>query len=141
MCKDRLAKILIVEDEIIVALDIKYILENLGYRVLDIATSGERAIKKAEETTPDLVLMDIGLSEGMDGVDSARKIRVSFDIPVVYLSAYSDKETLERADAAASYGYLHKPFAERDLHTAIQAALHKHMEERKIREKEAFNAH
>jgi len=130
------AQILVVEDEGIVAKDIENTLKKLGYAVPAIASSGEEAIKKATETLPDLVLMDIVLEGYMDGVEAAEQIRDRFDIPVVYLTAYADNKTLQRAKITEPYGYILKPFSERELYTAIEIALYKHQMERKLRESE-----
>jgi len=118
-------KILIVEDEGIVSLHIKKTLEDLGYVVSDIAGSGEDAIIKAMENRPDLVLMDIVLQGIVDGIDAAEKIRALFNIPVIYLTAHADESTLQRAKLTAPFGYIVKPFKERDLHIAIEFALYK----------------
>ncbi|AEH60473.1 response regulator receiver protein [Methanosalsum zhilinae DSM 4017] len=126
-------KILIVEDENIIALNIKKKLRNIGYIVPGIASTGKEAIEKAEITFPDLVLMDIRLKGEMDGVEAASQIRDKFDIPVIYLTAYSDEEILERAKKTEPYGYILKPFKESELRTSIEVALHKHkMEKGKI---------
>ena len=90
-------KILVVEDEIIVGMEIKDRLERLGYSVIDTVSSGEEAVKRAEETSPDLVLMDIRLKGDMDGIEAAKRIRHRFNIPVIYLTAYADDETIKRA--------------------------------------------
>lgn len=127
------ARILVVEDEGIVAKDIQNTLKGLGYGVSALASSGEEAIDKAAETHPDLVLMDIALKGEMDGVEAAEQIRARFDIPVVYLTAYSDKKTLQRAKIAEPYGYILKPFPERELHSNIEMALYKHKAEQQIR--------
>ena len=100
------AQILIVEDEGIIAKDIQNTLEGLGYAVLAVASSGKEAIKKAAEALPDLVLMDIVLEGYMDGVEAAERIRDRLDIPVVYLTAYSDNKTLQRAKITVPYGYI-----------------------------------
>jgi PAS domain S-box-containing protein len=134
------AQILIVEDESIVAKDIQNTLKILGYAVSAVASSGEEAVKKAAKTHPDLVLMDIVLEGDMNGVDAAAQIRVRFDIPVVYLSAYADDETLQRAKITEPYGYILKPFQERELHTAIEMGLFKHKMERKLKESEQWLA-
>ncbi len=118
-------KILIVEDEGIVSLHIKKTLEDLGYVVSGIAGSGEEAIIKAMENRPDLVLMDIVLQGIVDGIDAAEKIRDLFNIPVIYLTAYADDSTLERAKMTTPFGYIVKPFKERDLYIAIEFALYK----------------
>jgi len=130
------ARILVVEDEIIVSKDIENRLKNLGYAVSAVASSGEEAINKAEETHPDLVLMDIILKGDMDGMESAKQIRDRFNIPVVYLTAYADDKTLQRAKITEPYGYILKPFEERELHTAIEMALCKHEIESRLKESE-----
>ena len=119
-------KILIVEDEGIVILHIKKTLEKLGYCVAGIASSGEDAIKKAMELRPDLVLMDIMLKGALDGIDAADKIRSLFDIPVIYLTAHADENTLQRAKVTGPFGYIVKPFRERDLNIAIEFALYRY---------------
>ncbi|MDA0524192.1 response regulator [Methanococcoides alaskense] len=125
-------KILIVEDEKIVALGIKKMLKNLGYLVPSIASSGEEAISKAEITFPDLILMDIMLKGDMDGLEAADKIRKSFDVPVVFLTAYSDDKILERAKRTKPYGYIIKPFEENSLHMTIELALRNYREEKEL---------
>jgi two-component system sensor histidine kinase/response regulator len=120
------ARILIVEDEIIVGLDIQHELTGLGYRVTDIVTSGPEAIQKAAQTRPDLILMDIRLAGEMDGIEAAEEIRQGLSLPVVYLTAYADAETLQRAKLTEPFGYIIKPYQERDLHTTIEMALYKH---------------
>ncbi len=127
-------KILVVEDEVVVADDIQKSLNNLGYTVPAIASSGEAAIKKAGEHALDLVLMDIVLQGRMDGIEAAKQIRSRYDIPVVYLTAFSDKKTLERAKLTDPFGYIVKPFKERDLKIALEIALLKHSMERKLKE-------
>jgi PAS domain S-box-containing protein len=115
---------MVVEDESITAKDIESSLTRLGYRVPYIAHSGEEAIEKAATTRPDLVLMDIRLRGRLDGVQTAEQLRTRFGIPVTYLTAYADDATLTRAQATAPFGYLLKPFNERELHATIQMALH-----------------
>jgi len=134
------ANILVVEDESIVAMDIQERLRGLGYAVSAVASSGEEAIQKAAETHPDLVLMDIMLKGDMDGVEAAEQIRARFDIPVIYLTAYADENTLQRAMITEPFGYIIKPFEERELHTTIEMALYKHKMERKLRESEQWFA-
>ena len=128
--------ILVVEDESIVALDLENGLRSLGYSVPALASSGEEAIQKAAETRPDLVLMDIRLRGDMDGVEAAGEIRARFDIPVVYLTAFADDDIVRRARSTEPYGYLIKPFEERQLHTTVEMALHKHRMEKALRESE-----
>ncbi len=128
--------ILIVEDERLVAEDIKGSLEDLGYNVTGITDSGEEAIKKAEEHEPDLVLMDIVLKGDKDGVEAADKIKSEFDIPVIYLTAYADDKKLKRARVTEPYGYIIKPFRERELHSNIEMAFYKHEMEEKLKQSE-----
>jgi two-component sensor histidine kinase len=119
-------KILIVEDEELVAQDIKGTLEDLGYEVSAITPSGEEALEKIKKIQPDSVLMDIMLEGEMDGIETAQKILDLFDIPVVYITAYSNPEILQRAKKTEPYGYILKPFHERDLQINIEMALYKH---------------
>lgn len=121
--------ILVVEDEGIIARSIQTILTENGFRVPAIVSSGEEAIKKAEELRPDLVLMDIVLSGALDGIGAAEQIHARFDIPIVYLTAYADHETIERAKLTRPYGYVVKPFTENELHAAIELALYRHLME------------
>ena len=130
------AQILVVEDEGIVAMDVRNRLNGLGYAVSVVVSSGEEAFKKAGEVHPDLVLMDIRLKGDMDGIEAAEQIRARFDVPVVYLTAYADDNTLQRAKVTEPFGYLLKPFEERELHTAIEIALYKHKIEKKLKESE-----
>lgn len=131
-------KILIVEDEIIVAEDIKDNLEELGYSITAIADSGEQAIESAAISQPDLVLMDVRLKGKMDGVQAAETIWSNFKIPIVYLTANSDITTIQRAKDTEPFGYVTKPFRERELHAAIEIALHRHQLERKLKEREQW---
>jgi CheY-like chemotaxis protein len=110
-------RILIVEDERVVARDIETRLARLGYAVAGVTRSGAEAVRLAVELRPDLVLMDIRLKGPMDGVDAAREIRVRCAVPVVYLTAYADEETLSRARVTGPFGYVLKPFEERELRT------------------------
>jgi PAS domain S-box-containing protein len=132
------ARILVVEDEKIVAKDVENRLKNMGYQVPAVASTGEDAIIRAEEFRPDLVLMDIMLKGAMDGVTAAETIRGRFNIPVIYVTAYSDQNTLDRAKISEPYGYLLKPFEERELHSTIEMALYKHKMEKRIKESEQW---
>jgi CheY-like chemotaxis protein len=123
-------RILVVEDEHIVAMGIKRMLKELGYTVTGIASSGEDAISKAESTFPDVVLMDIMLKGEMDGVEASEKIRSRFNIPVVYLTAYSDDNILDRAKRTEPFGYIIKPFDEKDLYSSIEVALQRYRKEK-----------
>ncbi len=134
------SRILIVEDEGIIAKDIQNTLNRSGYSVIGIASSGEEAIKKAMEIHPDIVLMDIVLEGAMDGVEAAEYIRDYFDIPVVYLTAYSDDTTLQRAKITEPFGYILKPFQEKELYTTIEMAIYKHTIQKKLKESEQWLA-
>lgn len=127
-------QIMIVEDERIIAEYIQSSLKTLGYIVGDIASSGEEAIEKAGNIRPDLVLMDIKIRGEMDGIEVAGELRSKFDIPVVYLTAYSDVELLNRAKKTEPLGYVIKPFGESELQTAIEIALYKNEMEKKLKE-------
>jgi PAS domain S-box-containing protein len=133
-------RILIVEDEGIVAADLETTIKQLGYRVVGAATTGEEAIDTAERTDPDLVLMDIRLKGDMDGIEAAEQIIARLDIPVTYLTAYADSDTLGRAKLTLPYGYVLKPFEEKDLQTAIELALYKHRMERMMASLEGWHA-
>jgi len=128
--------ILIVEDENIVALDIRNRLHHLGYNVCGIIGRGEEVFKKTEELSPDLVLMDIKLKGNVDGIEAAGMIRDSFNIPVIYLTAYTDENTLSRAKVTEPFGYVMKPFQDRELRAVIEVALYKHKTEIQLRQSE-----
>ncbi|MCR4438177.1 MAG: response regulator [bacterium] len=131
---DRATRIMIVEDLNITALDLKNRLRKMGYEVAALAGSGEEAIQKAEQVRPDLILMDIRLKGEMDGVEAAERIRQKLDIPVIYLTAHADDSTLQRAMETRPYGYVLKPFGEKELRITIEMALHRHREESKLRD-------
>jgi PAS domain S-box-containing protein len=131
-------KILVVEDEAIIATSLQKQLENYGYIVPSVEATGEEAIKKVSEDGIDLVLMDIVLLGEMDGIEAADQIRSRFDVPVIYLTAYADETILERAKITEPFGYIIKPFEDRELHSAIQMALYKHNMEKRLREKEKW---
>jgi len=117
--------VLIVEDEILVAENIKSILKKNGYDVVSVAVSGEEAIASAERLKPDIVLMDIILKGDMDGIEAADTIREKHGLPVVFLTAHSDSKSLERAKVTEPFGYITKPFEERQLTITIEMALYK----------------
>jgi PAS domain S-box-containing protein len=129
------AKILIVEDERIVAFDIKRQLQNTGYDVIGIASTGEKAVHQAVAGRPDLLLMDIKLKGQTDGIAAAAQIQKQIDLPVIFLTAFSDEATLQRAENTSPYGYLLKPLNERELHATIQTALHRHRAEVEVRQR------
>jgi len=128
-------KILIVEDERITAEDIHDTLVQLGYEVVGMASSSAEAIRQAEQFSPDLALMDIRIKGDTDGIETAKILRQRFDIPVVYLTAHADIETLQRAKDAEPLGYIVKPFQEPELRASIEVALHKQLMDRQSREK------
>lgn len=127
-------KILVVDDERIVALDIKGTLETLGYHVCEIANTAEHTFAAIEKHSPHLILMDINLSGDMDGIAIAHAVNAKQAIPVVFLTAYSDSDTFNRAKAANPYGFILKPFDARKLHSAVEIALIKHSEETRLTE-------
>lgn len=127
-------KILIVEDELIAAESLSLDLNKLGYEVMGIVTSGEKAIEKTIATNPDVILMDIHLKGKMDGIHTAEKIMETFHIPIIYLTAYADVETIERAKATNPYGYLVKPYKLVDIRTTISMAIAKAEEDKKIKQ-------
>ena len=132
------ANVLIVEDDWIVAEDTKITLKKLGFSVSGVVTSGEESLKKVEAEPPDLVLMDIKLEGEMDGIEAAERIRDRFNIPVVYVTGYADGDVLERAKVTEPFGYIVKPFEDREINSAIEIALYKHEMETKLKESEAW---
>ena len=130
------ASILIVEDERIVAEDIQRSLEHLGYLVSGIVSSGVDAIKHAERTQLDLVLMDVVLKGTMNGIETAEKLRSLYHVPVVYLTAYADEDTINKAKLTEPFGYIVKPYEDNELEGVIETALYKHYMELKLKESE-----
>ena len=122
-------RVLVVEDERIVALNLKQRLVRLGYEVLAMAPSGAKALAEIERTRPDVILMDINIEGDIDGIETASRIPTEYHTPVIYLTAYSEQATLDRAKATKPYGYLLKPFSERELHATIQMALERRRED------------
>ncbi len=131
-------RILVVEDESIVAMDIQHRLRKLGYAVVRVVPSGEEAMDAARELTPDLVLMDIMLEGAMDGIETAAAIRDAQDVPVIYLTAYADEKTLARAKITEPFGYIIKPFEDREIHSSIEMARYKHEAEHRKREQDQW---
>ncbi len=132
----RKTRVLVVEDETIIALDVQGILAGLGYEVAGIAATGEAAVQKALSLKPDIILMDIVLAGKMDGIDAAREIRKTHDIPIIYLTANADRSTVDRAHDTQPYAYLNKPIHERDLYSNIESARTLHRMELRLRESE-----
>ncbi len=132
------ARILIVEDEGIVAKDLSRTLEHLGYGVAGIAATGEDAIEIAEQTNPDLVLMDIVLRGDMDGIEAARRIREGVDTTIVFLTAYADDDKLSAAQLVEPFGYIIKPVQDQELRSNIEMALYKHKMERRLMQREQY---
>jgi PAS domain S-box-containing protein len=125
----KMVQILVVEDETIIALNLKESLESLGYIVVGIATSGKKAVEKATKFRPDLVLMDIRLKGSMDGISAAQQIWENFSIPAIFVTGHSDRSTLERAKLTAPFGYILKPVKEQELYVAIETALQRYERE------------
>jgi hypothetical protein len=130
-------RVFIVEDQRIIAADLENTLKKLGYDIAGSAATGEEAVVKVAAVRPDLTLMDIRLGDAMDGIEAATEIRRKLDLPIVYLTAYADEETIVRAKATGPFGYIVKPFNERDLRAAIEIALYKHDTDRVIAEERA----
>jgi PAS domain S-box-containing protein len=131
-------RVMVVEDESIVAMDIKMSLQNMGYDVPAIVSSGNNAIEQARKIRPDLVLMDIVLRGTLNGIDAAGRIRSHLNIPVIYLTAYADEKILEQAKITEPAGYIIKPFHDKELHSIIKMALYKHSMEKKLRESQVW---
>ena len=128
------ARILVAEDDVIVGQDIEESLRGLGYEVAGLVRTGEEAVQAARELAPDLVLMDIRMPGLIDGVEAADRILEHMEVPVVYLTAYSDDSTVTRAKETGPFGYLVKPFDDRELKTSIELAIYRHHTDRLVRE-------
>lgn len=127
-------KILIVEDELLIAENLAMKLKKFEYQVVGIVSSGKAAMEKTKSKNPDLILMDIAIKGQIDGIQTAQEIRKTYDIPIIFLTAYADDKTLERASTTGCYGYILKPFKDRELYAAIKIALNKHQEQNKIQQ-------
>lgn len=127
--------VLIVEDENIIAKDLERIIKKFGYEVLDIVASGEEVITRAIELAPKLIIMDIKLNGKMSGIEAADEITKMIDVPIIYLTAYADSESVQRAKLTEPFAYIVKPFDEKMLHTSIEIAIHKHKISKKLRER------
>jgi len=118
-------KILVVEDEAIIAMDIQGILQKIGFTQSEVVYTGEESIQKVASGRPHLVIMDIRLKGKMDGIQAAHEIFFRYNVPIIYITAFGDESTLERANGTARYGFITKPFEESDLRSTIQNALYK----------------
>jgi len=116
-------KILVVEDEAIIAMDIQFMLRKLGFSQLEVVDTGEESLQKVAVDKPHLVLMDIKLKGQLDGIEAAKQIFFEYNVPVIYITAFGDEKTLERADGSARYGFITKPFEETELQSTIESAL------------------
>jgi PAS domain S-box-containing protein len=132
------AKVMVVEDNRIVAEDIKNNLVEMGYTVNATATSGGKALEAASRDTPDIAIMDIRLGKGMNGIDTAAKLRQEYQIPIIYLTAHADEDTVSRAKVTEPAAYLVKPFDVKELKSAVEIAMYKDQMERRIRESEQW---
>lgn len=129
----RSPTIIIVEDETVTAMELAEKLSAMKYAVLAKVDTGEEAVEKALKLQPDLIVMDIRLNGDLDGIETAQKIRETLDVPIVYLTAYGDEETLERAKLTEPFGYLIKPYSETELRTTLEISLYKHRQEKKLK--------
>jgi CheY-like chemotaxis protein len=136
----KCARILVVEDEMIVSADIEMQLSDLGYSEVAVAASGKIALSKVLEFRPNLVLMDINLDGRMDGIETATVLKQRFKVPVIYLTAYADQATLDRAKTTHPYGYIVKPFSQGDLQASIEMALYRLEIEREQDESQELSA-
>jgi putative two-component system response regulator len=128
-------KIMVVEDEWVVSDQICRSLGDLGYTISSTASAGDEAIRKVEADCPDLILMDIVLKGKMDGIEAADRINSQFNIPMIYLTAYTNPEYIERAKQTKTFSYLVKPFNQKELHANIEMALHRHLADKEIKDR------
>lgn len=129
-------KILVVDDEAIITTQLEERLAAMGYEVAGKASSAEKCIELARKLRPDLILMDIVMSGKLDGVDASEIIRKELDIPVIYVTAYADDDLIKRANGTDPYGYIVKPFQEREIKAAIEIALRRKDFEQQLQESE-----
>jgi two-component system, response regulator PdtaR len=135
------SKIFIIEDELLTAEGIKESLLGSGYSVTGMAATGADALEQIGKNRPDLALVDIKLKGDMDGIETARLLKLCVDIPVIYITAFSDPTIVERASHTGPYGYIIKPFGVLELITNIEIALHRHADDRSLKESECGTAH
>jgi diguanylate cyclase (GGDEF)-like protein len=133
---DRQTSVLLIEDDAVVGQDLKEMLQSLGYKLVGWAASGHEAVRLAQQLKPDLILMDVGLKDDMDGIQAANAIHQYDSIPIVFMTGYRDENTLHRAVLSEPAGYLVKPFEEVELRCAIEVAVHRHRAEMALRERE-----
>src|SRR5689334_4187248 len=135
-----MAAILVVEDERVVARDIEESLVRMGYDVLGTAASAAECLQHAESQRPDLVLMDIRIEGALDGIETARILRSRYDVPVIFLTAFADEQTVARARETEAHGYILKPFRAGELRSAVEIALYKHQMEMQLKLRERWFA-
>ncbi len=133
-----MARIMIVEDEAIVAAELKQKLEDLNHQVVAIVSRGKEAISTANKLRPDLILMDIVLKGKINGIESVKQIQKNLDVPIIYVTAYADKKTLEQAKTTTPFGYIIKPFQTEHIRSTVEIALYKHRMDQKLKENEAW---
>jgi len=136
--ENKTYSLLVVEDEAIIAMDLSLQLEGMGYHVCGVADNGEDAIKMAHQHQPDLILMDIVIKGGIDGIQTAEQITQSLKIPIIYLTSFSDEDTVRRASKTMPYGYISKPFYSKDLNSSIKIAIYKAALEKSLRSSELW---
>ena len=136
MTEKSINKIIVVDDEVVIALGLQERLTTMGYEVIDIAHTGEEAVEKARSLQPDLMLLDIMIPEKLDGITVAEIVKAELDIPVIFITAFSEDQIIDRAKQAEPYGYIIKPFQDRELKAAIEVALYKKEMEQRLREAE-----
>jgi CheY-like chemotaxis protein len=129
-------RILVVEDEQIIGEDIKRTLEQFGYSVIDVMGTGEETLQKIDKLNPDMILMDIMLGGTLTGIETANEVLKSYDIPILYLTAYANEKILEDAKLTQPYGYIIKPFEEKELRASIEMAFYRHQMENTLKESE-----
>ena len=134
MAEERPTRILIVEDEEIVALDLTMRLESMGYEVIGNVAKGEKSFLLASENHPDILLMDIKLAGNIDGIQTAELMRKFYNLPVIYLTAFADNATLQRAKKTHPYGYIIKPFTNDEIKSNIEMAQYNHQKTRQLEE-------
>lgn len=125
-------KVFVVEDESIVSKDIQNSLVKIGYEVVGSSATGEKAIEDIQNSSPDIVLMDIMLKGEINGIETAEIVRNNFSIPIIFLTAYADEDTLQKVKITEPHGYILKPFKEIDLQTSIEMAIYKHQKEQEV---------